>query len=846
MRVLFEFDINWRVTITCSLSEGPTASREQIALRELCKVSDGGGGFFPFAPEGEQVGSTEPSIGEKSVGFLTSKDIHLVREIFDRISKRSPQPKDVDLFGCYLFDTLIGSRVWGKIRQIALAKSPPYIELALLWPADENSLHRLNWEMMKAPEGFLAICRKFEIAVTRIVKGALHRAHAIALPPRLLFVIGTRLYDPDIRAGAETVALLRELKHKGRSIQSRTLQLANPVNLKRMMEAFRPDAVYLVSHGGLDAQGRGYITLRKDDDHPNEDVPRYANQLLSYLNFCGQYPPIVVLSACYSAGTPNRKLLGAHHAAPLAAELVAGGIPIVVGMAGRISDAACRLFTKRFGEALISGEPLIAATAEGRRAAFGEGEPPDTSVDWAFPAVYVAEGVTQDYTPARIGADDAAVRVEILVKSYGIERQPVFCAREEFIEAYHEMLAQLLDPRGQSVVGAYVDEAASGIGGIGRTRLLEEIAVQSIRDGHVPCLVSSSSPNWRIPTTVPQLSAEILKSVAKARKIYGLQPPADSLLLKELLVEQPNSDYKQLSLSYVDQPALRFAKLVDRLERLGSNTGLEIVKVALQEDLTALVRDVRVKYKADLRAALIHEMSEIGAKDNAELKEALTSFVKQLRIKDTVILSDSLIEFIKDSLAKGDGGLQNDLIEFVKEDLLKKVASTTQRVLLLFDEVDRYGVTLTEKLLYEMLGPHGLGTETEPVPVMFVFSMSKPAFEILRPIKESPPRWLRLLPLEPFRDDGEDLLSYERVWLNPFSELKNAWVLNESAPENELNEWLKYLCRNVGGLPANLDSSIFFLITESGSIPGYLRKADDEDILAASRRNRIVPTGGLR
>jgi hypothetical protein len=71
----------------------------------------------------------------------------------------------------------------------------------------------------------------------------------------------------------------------------------------------------------------------------------------------------------------------------------------------------------------------------------------------------------------------------------------------------------------------------------------------------------------------------------------------------------------------------------------------------------------------------------------------------------------------------------------------------------------------------------------------------------------------------------------ERVWLNPFSGLKNAWVLDESAPEDELNRWLQSVCRYIGGIPGNLDSLLFFGLTETGSIPGYLRKADDDDIL---------------
>ena len=56
---------------------------------------------------------------------------------------------------------------------------------------------------------------------------------------------------------------------------------------------------------------------------------------------------------------------------PLAVQLVAGGLPIVIAMTGRVSDVGCRLFTRRLGEMLLKeGDGLIAATAEARRASF--------------------------------------------------------------------------------------------------------------------------------------------------------------------------------------------------------------------------------------------------------------------------------------------------------------------------------------------------------------------------------------------------------------------------------------------------------------------------------------------
>ena len=85
-------------------------------------------------------------------------------------------------------------------------------------------------------------------------------------------------------------------------------------------------------------------------------------------------------------------------------------------------------------------ESLVTATAEGRRAAFTEGAPPDKSIDWAFPIVFMAGGVEQDYIPVEVEDEDTdpALQIERRIKSYKVEREPVFCGRYEFMDAYYE------------------------------------------------------------------------------------------------------------------------------------------------------------------------------------------------------------------------------------------------------------------------------------------------------------------------------------------------------------------------------------------------------------------------
>src|SRR5262249_59345873 len=112
-------------------------------------------------------------------------------------------------------------------------------------------------------------------------------------------------------------------------------------------------------------------------------------------------PTLVVLSACYSGGgAGNGGILAVRHMAPLAVELVQGGVPIVIGMAGRIAEHPCRVFTRRLGEALATGEPLVLASSDARFAALHDDNAgARASVDWAFPTVFLSERVPADFVP---------------------------------------------------------------------------------------------------------------------------------------------------------------------------------------------------------------------------------------------------------------------------------------------------------------------------------------------------------------------------------------------------------------------------------------------------------------
>jgi hypothetical protein len=581
MRFVIQVDAEWNVSVT--LPPRP----EILWRRTMRKWPDGRNGYFPGPPAEQMPAATESHYD------ICAGDADAFWRDYNDITGRSllPGSETIKRFGRYLFAALIGSEVWNDIQRIADEASEQFIELSLSWQSTAGDLHRLNWELMYAPDDFIFRSGQKRIAITRLVAGTNNiKSQQASSPPRMLFLIGTSLADAQIRPGAEYLGLLRQLKHSGRSIHSRVLQRASPQRIKEVMKSYEPDVVHFICHGGFDTRTqRSYLELELDEKEAEKK--RGADQLLEYLNVGGKFPGIVVLSACNSGN-----VVGANEVGPLAAELVAGGVPVVVGMAGQISDRACRLFTRRFGEALVIGESLVLATGEGRRAAFSEGAPPQTSADWAFPTVFLAEGVDPGYIPVQPDQVNTGATVLRWTEKYKIERDPVFCSREEFLDQYHQLFRP---PQKPSVLAAYTERTDLGYG---RTRLLQQLAVVALRDGHVPCVVDKDKPTWLPPSNVSQLCGKILEAIGRARDALGLAPPEDSDLLKVLTVLHPSDDFQKAVQRFRENPKIYWGALISPLSALEDNATVNDIKEALRCDLSRLIIDAQQKHPEIIKA----------------------------------------------------------------------------------------------------------------------------------------------------------------------------------------------------------------------------------------------------
>jgi hypothetical protein len=169
------------------------------------------------------------------------------------------------------------------------------------------------------------------------------------------------------------------------------------------------------------------------------------------------------------------------------------------------------------------------------------------------------------------------------------------------------------------------------------------------------------------------------------------------------------------------------------------------------------------------------------------------------------------------------------------------------RAIVVLDAIDKYDKKLLSDLFNDkILGAHGLGPITpagsgdlEPVPVALSFALAGPAQEILKPIVEAPVvrSWLTLLQVGPFKEDGEDMLAYERVLLHPFNPgllqgfSDRRFTISDQADEALVKEWEANFRMMLQGRPKALTERMLYATAKMALDAGFLKIADDDDVL---------------
>jgi CHAT domain len=398
--------------------------------------------------------TARPVDGDASSWVVSPEEF---RELAEKVRLRQGDGSAGERYGRYLFDALLGQELWAELDR---TDGLNVVHLAL----PTGLLQGLAWELMHDGHEYLALRKSGQLVLPRVVGSHPARAATLARPPRVLFAVGSRLDDPDVQAGAEVMAVLRDVGRKGAGVVStRVLPSATLSGLRTVCADVEPDVVHLIGHGRWDLNIRsGRLTLRREGSLDGEDVG--AGQLASALGSA----TLVVLSACDAA-------VSTAAGAPLAAELAARGTPIVVAMAGTIGDTACRIFARSLVAAVAQGLPLLTALARGRGAVFDAVSPSAETIDWALPTVF-----TNGYLDPGFRLTDVATHAETreAVRRHGLNSDPLFAGRHEIMADFDALLGSG-DPSALLLVSEYD-------GKVGGTRTLRELAAAAVRAGHLP------------------------------------------------------------------------------------------------------------------------------------------------------------------------------------------------------------------------------------------------------------------------------------------------------------------------------------------------------------------------
>ena len=515
---------------------------------------------------------------------LCAGDPDLLAALLRRIRRGRTRPDDVSNYGRWLFECLL-AEAWEAILQHPDVVRDRAVELALRWPTEAADLHRMVWEAMRDELGPLAGHPSGVIAITRLVPAEPQPVHQITSVPSVLFATSVALTDPTIRPGAMYMGLLRHFDAAG-LCRAHAVAGVSGDDLYDACVRWCPDVVHLVAHGVLLDDGRGALMLR-DEDRGEREMD--ATALTTALSGGGRLPLTVVLSACNTASPGDsaeddgggEEAADPSDASPLAAQLVAHGIPVVSAMAGEVRESACRLYTRRFAMAVHDGQSVVTASAHGRRAALMGSSAPSADIDWALPALFLGEYVN---TSESLVDATRAREMTALASVLGLRREPLFIGREDILAAAD---AAVGPDGGVGVIAILSTGSTARLGG---TRLLQEIGWRLLRDGHVPLMLGPFQEARSTPTRSRGLAYAILSTLVSVSEKMGLHPFAPVTLLDDMSHAEEQALGKTLERE-AETPARgraavrrRLRELRDREDDLDPST----LRDLLAEDLAEL------------------------------------------------------------------------------------------------------------------------------------------------------------------------------------------------------------------------------------------------------------------
>lgn len=815
----------WRATYDLTGAPGAIV----LPPRELPRQA-----AFPLPPATEAQAAVATEAHAALVQAITPAPWQAVVE---RVATRQASAADEQTLGRALFAALLGDAVWQSVRQQAAGAA---LDLHLALPTAAPELHRLPWELLHNGQEFLCLDTQQPTNLLRTLRlpagGGVMTP--LPVPVRVLFVLGGDFGDAALQEGAGFLALLRHLRTPDNlSINSRVLVKASLTALKDGVQSFQPSVIHLIASATLDGAGQPRISL---PDRFN----RAAVQQHSALDLVR-----TLREACPGASLPLLSLhLGAARAevAPLlATRLVAEGVPLVAVLAGDLSNYAARLFARGAYEALLSGQSLAVACADGRRAFRQMGISPQA---WAGPLLVAnaASSLTPVFADASLARQLADLDLQYR------QSNSIFCDR---FQLWDSATAAFLGrggariaarPDRRTVLAVEVTEPDQGLVAprFGKTRFLEELARHALQDNYVP-IVFSLPPGADVPKTLLDLALKLVGKIIEVRAWFGLprlELPRDSEVVKLNLLHRG----QQLPVATSTYQTGLIRQLIlaaltkDDLDTLIFDHFREVHDALIAQPAADRVQrliefcDTRLEF-----GRLFGQIATINPARFAQFEPLLGAAIKagpglHPSIQEQFNLLSAPAYNAPGLVA---AALRLDLAALAAASRLAG-NSAQRRLLLLLDDLHRFDEPIVRDLLNTLITNRGLALaeDPEPLPVVLTFSKAGVANEATDGVIRSFLGRVYVMhqELKSFTDI-EARLAYTQFlfWRSLYPDPDQLpLVVSHQASPADVQTFFERLAATVGGAPSRLfNNDPFLQVIEEAQAAQILEEVQDDLLL---------------